>query len=336
MNLNAKPLLFLLILVLFSSCQNEMKDSRKGILYTSGGKTSEILVVISNNLWNSSVGDSIKAAFQDVKPWFTQSEPSYDIMQIPFPAFQDMYKKYRNIIMVKVDSSLAINNFKARKNVYAKPQTLVEFEYKTKTDFYESLNHKANGIGALFHKNELYRIKTAYKGINVDSLSRKIYQKFGFKMIFPRGFFLAVDKADFAWVRKETPEIEEGLLIYTKPYSDTMDFNCQNIINYRNEITKTYIPGPLDGSYMKVSSVFPPYHESTEFKGYYATLVRSWWDVQGYPMGGPFLSYTFVDTTANRLITIDGYIKAYKKDKRSLLLHLESIMDSFEMDDAKK
>jgi hypothetical protein len=38
-----------------------------------------------------------------------------------------------------------------------------------------------------------------------------------------------------------------------------------------------------------------------------------------------------VDTAVGRLITIDGYIKAPKKDKRDLLLHLEAIMDSFEM-----
>ena len=97
MKSSAKFLLLFIIGLSLSSCQPTTKDSRKGILYTSGGKTSEILVVISDGLWQSSVGDSIKAAFQDVKPWFTQPEPSYDIMRINYAAFQDMFPKYRNI-----------------------------------------------------------------------------------------------------------------------------------------------------------------------------------------------------------------------------------------------
>jgi len=336
MKLSAK--LFLVAFLAFSmfSCQPTPKDSRKGILYTSGGKTSEILIVMNNELWKSSVGDTIVAVFQDIKPWFAQQEPSYDIMHIPFPAFQNMYPKYRNIILVKIDSEYSENQFKARKNVNSKPQIIVEFNCKTKQDFFEMLKNKHEGISNIFHKNELYRIKTAYKGLNIDSISRKVHQKFGFNMVFPRGFSLAEDKADFVWIRKVLPEIEEGIIIYARPYSDTMDFNYKNIIKYRNQITEKYIPGPLTGSYMKVSSVFPPYYESTEFHGYYATLLRSWWDVEGYPMGGPFLSYTFVDTVANRLITIDGYIKAFKKNKRDLLLHVESIMDSFIMDDIKE
>jgi len=334
MKSSAKFLLLFIITLSLGSCQPTTNDSRKGILYTSGGKTSEILVVISDGLWQSSVGDSIKAAFQDVKPWLAQPEPSYDLMRINYAAFQDMFPKYRNIIIVKISSDIYENKFKALKNAHSNPQTLIEFQCKTKQDFFEMLSNKAEGIGAIFHRNELYRIKTAYKGINVDSLTRKIYQKFGFKMVFPRGFYLYKDGSDFAWIHKVVRnEIEEGFLIYTKPYSDTMDFDYKNIINYRNQITKKYVPGPLPGSYMKVSSIFPPYYESTEFHGRYATLLRSWWDVEGYPMGGPFLSYTFVDTVANRLITIDGYIKAFKKEKRDLLLHLESIMDSFEMDE---
>jgi hypothetical protein len=80
---------------------------------------------------------------------------------------------------------------------------------------------------------------------------------------------------------------------------------------------------------MKVSDIFPEVATHVSFKGHYATEYRSFWDVNSYPMGGPFISYTFVDSVASRLITIDGYIKAPKKEKRDLILHLEAIMDSF-------
>jgi hypothetical protein len=37
-----------------------------------------------------------------------------------------------------------------------------------------------------------------------------------------------------------------------------------------------------------------------------------------------------VDTIANRMVMIDGYIKAPRKEKRDLMLHIEAIFGSFE------
>jgi hypothetical protein len=52
--------------------------------------------------------------------------------------------------------------------------------------------------------------------------------------------------------------------------------------------------------------------------------------VKGYAMGGPYMSYTFVDTIANRMVMIDGYIKAPRKAKRDLMLHIDAIFSTFE------
>ena len=156
------------------------------------------------------------------------------------------------------------------------------------------------------------------------------FQQFNIKMVFPKGFYVAAEGPDFMWVRRPTAEIEEGVFIYNYPYRDTSDFNYHKIIALRDSITRKYVPGPVDSSYMKVSSVFPPVAQTVIFKGNYATQLRSWWDVKGYAMGGPFISYTFVDTLANRMMCIDGYIKAPNKDKRDLLLHIEAIFSTFE------
>ncbi len=320
-------------LLFFHSCKESTNES---VLYTSGGKTSEILVVISDELWKSQVGDTITSVLGEVKPWLAQEEPWFDLFVIKHEAFADVYQKYRNVLIVKINSTVEENLVKARKDVFAKPQTIIDIKAKSKEDFYKMFDERKVQIGQLFHENELERIASAYRGLEVDSITTIQQNKFGFSMIMPQGFFIAANKADFAWIRKVTPDIEEGFLIYTKPYSKTDDFNLNTILAYRDSITKIYIPGPLDSTYMKTSEVFPHHFEITTFKGNYAALTRSWWDIYRYPMGGPFINYTFVDTLASRLITIDGYIKAPKKTKRDLLLHLEAIMSTFTMEQEGK
>lgn len=332
--MNLSPIFFVFFVLLMNSC-NEDKSSNS-IIYTSGGKTSEVLVVMSDEVWKSQLGDTIQSVLKEVKPWFAQEEPAFDLFHIQIEAFIDVYQKYHNILIVRINPDLEKNIIKAKSDVYAKPQTVVEIKAKTSKEAMQIFLEHGSQIMDLYHENELSRIGEAYKGLEVDSIGDKLLEKFGFKLVIPRGFYMAVNKADFAWLRKVTPDIEEGILIYTQPYNSTSDFDPDTIISRRNQLTRLFVPGPLDSTWMKVSSVFPPFSAETTFKGNYAELVRSWWDVQNFPMGGPFLSYTFVDTVANRLITLDGFIKAPKKNKRDLLLHVETIINSFQMQAVEK
>lgn len=331
-----RSLIILITVVLIQSCTDSSKSkTASSIIYTSGGRTSEVLVVISKNLWNSPLGDSIKLSLEEVPGWLAQSEPEYDISQIPYKAFGSIYQKQRNILYIK-KASIKEPKVELRKNVYAKPQTVITIKANNAQSLLNSFLKYKDNIKEAFHKNEIKRIANAYRGVQVKTLSNDLDKKFGFHLVLPKGFYMAYDGADFAWLRRPTTDVEEGLFIFTKPYNDTSTFLMDSVISYRNYITKTYIPGPVDNSYMKISNVFPPMYSQTEFKGNYAVQLRSWWDVEGYPMGGPFLSYTFVDTIASRLITIDGYIKAPKKDKRDLLIHIEAIMNSFEYANPEK
>jgi hypothetical protein len=330
---NLRVIFLLIVIGLFLPLQScDEHNASSSMLYTSSGRTSEALVVIGNSYWKGMVGDTIRSVLEEVKPWLAREEPNFDLTQIPPSAFMGIYHKFRNVLLVRIEEGILENQLKARENVYAKPQIIVEIKCKSKADFIELFSNHQQQIMALFHRNELVRILDAYKGLEVDSITQMLNKQFGFTMVFPKGFFLAKKAADFMWLRKETPDIEEGFLIYTQPYTDTADFELDTIVARRNIITKRYIPGPINYSWMKVSDVFPPYYQETSFNDSYAALVRSWWDIENYPLGGPFISYTFVDEKAGRLITIDGYIMAPKKEKRDLLLHLEAIMSSFKMD----
>ena len=321
-------LILVLALSLWSCSDSNKSKSASSIIYTSGGRTSEVLVVVSNGLWNSALGDSVRKSLEQVPGWLARNEPEYIVTQIPAKAFGSIYQKQRNILFIK-KAEVKKPKIKFQKDMFARPQTVVTIKGNSTDQLIQAFDLYKERIRKSFHDNEVTRIARAYKGLEVKTISNKLDQKFGFHMSFPKGFYVANDKADFIWLRRPTSEVEEGVFIYTRPYTDTSCFTMQAMIDARNEITKLYVPGPVDNSYMKVSNVFPPMQFTTKFKGVYASQLRSLWDVHGYAMGGPFVSYTFVDEAANRLITIDGYIKAPKKEKRDLLLHIEAIFNSF-------
>jgi hypothetical protein len=137
--------------------------------------------------------------------------------------------------------------------------------------------------------------------------------------------------------RKETLKESQGILIYCFDYTDTNSFNLENIIAKRNEITKKYIPGPTDDSYMQVSEeVILPVAKQINFNDQFAVETRGLWKVEGDFMGGPFLSYTLIDELRNRVITIDGYVYAPKDKKRNLLLQLEAILHTLKISEIKE
>lgn len=322
-----------IIILLLVSCGNNEKpknpNEKQSILQTSTGRTYEMLVVISEGTWESQLGDSIKSLFGQTAPWLFAPEAYFDISRVKPSGFGNLYKMYRNVLIVDVDGKYKKPKISLSRNVYAKPQKIVKLYGPDTKSTTKAFTENFKTILEQFNENEVIRVKSVYRGLHIKTISNKLKKRFGFDMVVPKGFYVAKQKDNFMWLRKETRHISEGIIIYTRPYTDTSMLNPDNILDYRNEITKNEIPGPVDSSYMKTSDVFPPYTKAVTFKDKYATLIRSWWDLEKYPMGGPFMSYTFVNEDATELITIDGYIYAPKKDKRDLLIHIESILKSF-------
>ena len=71
---------------------------------------------------------------------------------------------------------------------------------------------------------------------------------------------------------------------------------------------------------------FPPVFDTLpDFPGGYAVETRGLWKMQNDFMGGPFLSYTFINRATNKVITLDGYIYHPNEDKMAYIRQLEAI-----------
>ena len=75
--------------------------------------------------------------------------------------------------------------------------------------------------------------------------------------------------------------------------------------------------------------------EYVPFKPDYRTIrigERPWiemaglWEVEGYFMGGPFVSYTTVNQKTKEVITLDCYVYSPDKEKRNMLRELQHLV----------
>lgn len=320
-------LILVALLFAFSACDEVTKsvDTKP----SSSGSTLEMIVVTDNDTWKSSVGKSIQDYFGQEQPGLGQIEPMFDVRQLPFTSFNELFQKHRNLLIVEINAEKEKRAiYKA--DVWSQPQFVVKLIAPNKKKMNELFNQEKEKLSDLFYLAERKRIIKAYEKLDQKDLAAEIERKMNISMLVPEGFYIAKLEEDFLWLRREPAEMSQGIMIYTQPYVDTMQFNPDRILNRRDSVTKKNIPGPLDGSYMATERLFRPYTREMKYNKQYAVEVRGLWKTENYQMGGPFLSITTFDKKNGRLVTLDGFVYHPNKPKRNYLMQLDAIIHSVE------
>lgn len=324
-----KPLLsaaLLSVLILFAACNQDKKPH----IPESLGTPSEIVMVSESNLWSSSAGDSIRAFFEGPVPGLPQPEAFYKLIQVKEDGFISILKIHRNVFIITIDSSLQKPALEMLQNVWSKPQRVVKIASPTVEGIKETFEENKDKILNLYDNAEMDRLQKLYsKSKDIEAITA-IEKKFGFSLNIPADYFVAIEKDNFIWLRRETNLESQGILIYAYPYTDTVAFNSRKIQSVRNQFTQLYVPGPSDSSFMAIADEYiEPIARSVSLKNQPATELRGLWEVRKDFMGGPFVSYTFVDEKNNMVVTIDGYVYAPGINKLAMLKQVQSILLSF-------
>lgn len=326
-----KQIIYLFLLVFsilsFSSCSNDAKPKRKN---ASSGGPNEMLIITQNlKQWEGEMGDSIRAAFGQEMPVLSIPEPEFNLVNINEKSLEKkMFKTHHNLFIIEIDKKFSTAYIETHKDLWSAPQIVIKINAPTLETFLQIFEENKHTNLELYRETERIRIINSYaskfKNINV---ARDIRKNFNLEMDVPKGYQIATLEANFAWIRKETTANSMSILIYTTPYSDTNVFNPAKIQQSRNLLTRVKVLGPTDGSFQKIADEYVPIQSRhISFNGHYATEIRGLWDLENDFMGGPFLSYTFVDEARNRVITIDGFMYAPKQKKAVMLRELEAIL----------
>ncbi len=299
---------------------------RTGLQPSTGGTNELVIVTNSETLWKGKMGQTISAFFGQEIPGLPQPENMFTMVHIPEENLSKMMRIHHNLFIVDVNPQFDKPLIETKKDLWSSPQRVIKMTVPDKESFFTEFDKNKEAFLELFDANERHRVNLAYGAIEDYQITDMLKEKASVDMLIPKSFFVATQTDNFIWLRREAQRFSQAIMIYTYPYTDTIAFNYDRILEIRDSITKKYIPGPADGSYMKVSMIEPPVKKTFEMNGNYAVEMRGLWDLEGDFMGGPFLNYTIVDQMRNRVVTIDGYVYHPSHDKRDLVRQVEALI----------
>lgn len=293
-------------------------------LKTSQGRAYELLVVCPQPDWEGELGDTLRSILLTPVPYINQTEPLFDLIQINEHGFSGMLADHRNILKVVEDASLDQADISVQYDLSAAPQVILSLQGPNKKSIVAFVSTNRQNFLHVLEKAERDR-DIAFAGrFGERTIQDSIKKHFGVRMNIPQGYVLAVSQPDFLWARYEYPSSSLGFFVYSYPYEGPESLSATALIAARNRFAAR-IPGPANGSYMTTSEVFDPGFRAFRIEERLWCELRGFWDVHGDFMGGPFVSYTTVDTTTNRVFTLDTYVYSPKSHKRNYVRGLEHL-----------
>ncbi len=325
-------LTLILAVIFLQSCSNDQQ-----VLYQNiTGKANEVLVVISDDSWNANPGELIRSTLGQSQDALPQSEPVFDVVNIPHNAFKKIFKTSRNIVLTSISSSIESPGITMKDDVWAYPQATIEIKAKDEQQFIDLFNQNRDKIISYFLEAEKKRISGNYKKYYEKSIYNVLNNDFGLTITVPPGFVTARQKPEFIWLKYDTPDIQQGIALYTIPYNSDSTFTLNYLMAKNDSVLEVNIPGPRDGSFMTTEKRLDQVFRITEHNKNYAAEMRGLWRVENDFMGGPYVCLAELDASGQRVVVAFGYIYAPSKDKRNLLQQVEAMIYSMKFNDQAK
>ncbi|WP_411029387.1 DUF4837 family protein [Spongiimicrobium sp. 3-5] len=301
------------------------KDGYQGkYLPKSIGAINSLAVVMDQQLWEGPVGDSVRAHFAAPILGLPWEEPLFTINHMPSKVFSGSIRNTRSVLVVDQDS---LNIAHIKKDVYAGPQRIAVIKGRTDDEIIQNLDSKADEIIAAFKNLEIKETQKRFlRSLNKEGV---LERKFGISLDLPSVYRVGKEEDNFVWIDRQILKGNMNIIAYAMP-SDSFTNDSTfvgDIVRMRDSIGKKYIPGPdVPTTYMITEKAFAPYVFPSEVAGKKAAEVKGIWEIHGYPMAGPFITYIINDPENNRKLVLEGFTFAPATEKREYMFELEAIL----------
>lgn len=312
-------------LLSLSSCKDQTTQAL--LKNGSAGKTLELMLVADRNVYASSTKVLIDSLFTLPQDGLNQPEPLFDLVNIPKSSYEstEMFRKHRNVVICDINPENSNKVYK-HTDLVAEPQIVYDFAAKDRAALDSLLRKYYPLLLEDLYRTEYRRIKRIYsKDFNAHAMSfvRKTY---GFDLTVPAEYEIAPPATkDFAWIRKETKDYSQDVLIYVEPYLNENQFDEEVILRHMDTMLRRHVPGPADGSYIGSDHRLPFFTKSTQVDGQYATQVRGVYRCFGDFYSGPFVTYAVLSPDKKNVVLLMAFIYSPRKDKRDLLMQVDGI-----------
>jgi hypothetical protein len=331
--------LFSFIMALLLTATSCKENKQRSSMPRSIGNTSEVLVVLQDKeQWDNEVGKTIKKVLGADQYGLPQKESLFKLAHITSDGFGKLFQKHHSILIVNVDKKAQKVKLEKTLNKWAKPQVIFKLTAPDSKTFSKAFEKYSETIIKALNQVERERIMNFFNAAPNIELMQKFADQFKLKMTIPEGFYLAKTEPGFMWFKLDANKHNLGLIAISTPYKDTAQFSNKSITARLMLFMHDYIPGPTEGSWMSIDTVYvPPVSKPVDdFFVPYTVETRGMWRVENDFMAGPFVAYTFINPNTNELVTLLGYVYKPSKEKRDLLRQVEAILYSTQAYDGKK
>jgi hypothetical protein len=322
----------LITLILYSCGFQGQQIMHKNIT----GKAGEVVIVISNKSWDDTPGNLLRQVLAQPLPGLPQDEPLFDLISVPHEAFKEIFQTTRNIIQTRISPIVENAGVTFTENIWAFPQATVQINARTNEEFETLFMQNSDKIVGYFLKAERDRLASNYRDYHDKGVYTNLDRDFDVLLHVPPGFRVSQQDKDFAWIRYETPDISQALLVYSFPYTSDSTFTLNYLLAKRDSILRARVPGAIPGSYMTTERRWEPMFQVTKHNGNYAADIRGLWKVEKDFMGGPFVMLAELDAYRQRVVVADGYVYAPGKNKRNLTRQIEAMVYSMRFNDQEQ
>ena len=313
---------------LLAGCSDKSGKQHK---VQSLGAAYEVIVVCTKSVWEGPTGDTLRSIMLSPVAMLNQKEPQFDVLRVSPDGFTGLTQRHRDIMVLNVGEKYTEPRMQTVTDVYASPQLVVQIDAPSQAAMAALLYTGRNDIVRYFETAERLRDTENAVKFGEKAIDKAVTETFGISLNVPSGYKIRNAERDFMWISYEMPTSSQGMIIYAYPYTGKRDFTLDSILARRNEFVKR-IPGPSDGSYM-ITVDDAATIEYRKINGRSWAEVRGFWDVHGDFMGGPFVSFSTLDTASGNVICLDFYVYSPQLPKRNYMRALEHIVYSYSQAD---
>lgn len=317
-----KYYVILALCIAFISC-----DDKAIVSQDSSGRLNDILVVIENEDWDGSLGDTIRKEFARPLDGIVREEPMFTLNHVKPSAFKGRLKKSRNYIFLKKSDSSGVS---IKKDLYANPQLGIIVRGKNKKELATVISENADDMIAIFNQGEVERKQYLMDKVALNT--DRLRERFGFDIIIPRAYRFATYNGEidnnFFWLRRDIKEGTMDLMIYEVDRNriKRSDSTVLDIVKVRDSIGAIKIL--TDGGPFQTEPAFSPYLNESQIDGNFAFETKGTWEIKDMFVAGPFVNYAIYNKQKDNWLIIEGYVSAPSSAQRSYLFEIEAILKS--------
>lgn len=304
------------------------KTSSRDELPVSTGGYNNVLVVVDDALWFSSLGDSIRYHLAEPIQGYSPAESMFTLNQVSSQLFNVNVKSYRNIIVL-IDS-FKQNTFDIQKNKHAIPQNYFLIQGVNKDVLLDQFLNNVDSIIKAIKRTELQAMT---RHIEAESMNEKspLLVDFNLEMNIPLNYKLVSNGDYFLWYKKNIASGSSSILIYSvgvNRIEKTGRSQLDNIMEVKDSITGKYVHSIEEESAMFSNAGHLPFNQMVNINGKIALEIRGNWDMESSFMSGPYQTYVFKDKYSQQYIFVEGLVYNPSSGKRKMFLELQAIINS--------